>query len=137
MTRIKYDTNLMGYMSLFESLTGTKLKDCISNDILLFVVQENQIGKAIGKGGANVRKIESALRKKIKLVEFSPDAKQFIANMVYPLQVGNIEEKENIITVKGQDTKTRGLLIGRDSKNLIHLTSVVKRYFNVSEIKVV
>ena len=137
MTRIKYDTNLMGYMSLFESVTNTKLKDCISNDILLFVVQENQIGKAIGKGGANARKIESALRKKIKLVEFSPDVKQFIANMVYPLQTGNIEEKEGIITIMGQDTKTRGLLIGRDSKNLIHLTSVVKRYFNISKIKVV
>ena len=136
MTRIKYDSNLMGYISLFERVTNAKLKDCISNERLLFIVQENQIGKAIGKGGVNIKKIEGMLKKKARVVEFNPDVKQFVKNMVYPLQV-DVELEDGIITIKGKDTKTRGLLIGRDSKNLDHLASVVKRYFDVGEMRVV
>lgn len=127
----------MKYISIFESLTGTKLKDCILNDDLLFIVKENQIGKAIGKNGVNAKRIEGLLKKKIKIVEFNPDVKQFIKNMVYPLQVEEINEEGNIISIIGKDKKTKGLLIGRDSRNLIQLKNIIKRYFNIEDIKVV
>lgn len=137
MTKIKYTEDIMKYISLFESLTGTNLKDCILNDSLLFIVKENQIGKAIGKNGVNAKRIESLLKKKIKIVEFNPDVKQFIKNMVYPLQVEDIKEEDNIVSIMGRDKKTKGLLIGRDRKNLIQLKTITKRYFNIEDIKVV
>ena len=59
----------MRYISLFESLTGAKVKDCIVNDIVIFIVHENEMGKAIGKQGSNIKRIENILKKKIKLVE--------------------------------------------------------------------
>lgn len=137
MSKIKYTIELMKYMQLFENLTRAKLKDCIINDQLIFIVEENEIGKAIGKGGSNVRRLEGLFNKKIKIVEFSPDARQFIRNFVMPLQVNDINEENNIITIAGPDTKTRGLLIGRDRKNLETLKDIVGRYFKVDDIKVV
>ncbi len=137
MNKIKYDINLMKYMQLFESLTRAKLKDCIANEQLIFIVEENEIGKAIGKGGSNVKRLEGLLKKKIKIVEFNPDVKQFIRNFVMPLQVKDVNEENSVITIAGFDTKTRGLLIGRDRKNLENLKSIVKRYFEVEDIKVV
>ena len=127
----------MNYMKLFENITRAKLRDCISNEQLIFVVEENEIGKAIGKNGSNVRRLEGMLNKKIKIVEFSPDVKQFIRNFVMPLQVNDITEEGGVINIAGPDTKTKGLLIGRDRKNLDNLKKIVSRYFKVEDIKVV
>lgn len=138
MTKIKYDINIMKYMSMFEALTNSKLKDCIVNeDKIIFIVEENEIGKAIGKKGMNVRKIEGMLKKKIKIVEFNSNLLQFIKNFIYPLQLKEIKEEEKMITLIGSDLKTRGALIGREAKNLNNLKSIVKRYFDIEDIKVI
>jgi N utilization substance protein A len=123
-------------MTLFESLTNSKVKDCIVNERVLFVVEPNEIGKAIGKNGSNVRRLEGLLKKKVKIVEFNPEVSQFVQNMLYPLQT-KVEEADNIVTITGPDTKTKGLIIGRDAKNLNFLKDVVGRYFDISDIKVV
>ena len=137
MSKIKYDIHLMNYMKLFENLTRARLKDCIDNEHLIFIVEENEIGKAIGKGGSNIRRLEELFKKKIKVAEFSPDVRQFIRNFVMPLQVDEIRDENSIITISGPDTKTKGLLIGRDRKNINYLKEVVGRYFKVEDIRVV
>ena len=138
MSRIKYDIDLMKFMSLFETITQARVKDCILNeDQLIFIVDENDIGKAVGRNGVNVKKISGILKKQIRVIEFSPDVLQFVKNFVYPLQVKEISNENGLITIVGPDTKTKGILIGRDSKNLNTLKSVVKRYFSVESIKVV
>ena len=137
MSKIKYDSDLMKLMIIFESMTGSKVKDCIANDKMTFVIEENQMGKAIGKNGANIKRVEAALRKKIKLVEFSNDVLQFVKNTIHPIEVNKIEQNEGIITIYGKDTSTKAMLIGREKQNLNHLSDIVKRYFDVKEIKVV
>ena len=137
MSKIKYDFNLMNYIKLFEDLTRAKLKDCISNEQLIFVVEEGEIGRAIGKNGSNVKRLEGILNKKIKIVEFSNDVKQFIRNFIMPLSVKDVNEENSIISIVGPDTKTKGLLIGRESKNLNNLKSVVGRYFKIEDIRIV
>jgi len=136
MSKIKYDINLMKYMQLFENLTRAKLKDCIASEQLIFIVEENEIGKAIGKKGSNVKRLEGLLNKKIKIVEFNPNIRQFIRNYILPLQVKEITEENGIITIVGPDTKTKGLLIGRERKNLDNLKDIVQRYFKIEDIKV-
>ncbi len=137
MIKIKYDMDLMKYMSLFETLTQAKLKDCILGERLLFIVEEGQMGKAIGKKGVNVKKIEGVLKKKIRLVEYSSDVLQFVRNLVYPLNVNEVKREEDCVVIAAPDTNTRSLLIGRDRNNLNELKTIVKRYFDVEDIKVV
>ena len=66
MTKIKYDMSLMKFISVFETLTRTNAKDCYENKngYLVFVVGPGQAGKAIGKNAANVKRLESMLKKK-------------------------------------------------------------------------
>lgn len=135
-TKIKYDSEIMKLMTLFESMTGAKLKDCILNERLLFIVEENEIGKAIGKKGSNIKRLETMLNKRIKVVEFSSDVLQFIKNMLYPLQTSGIENKDDVIEIRS-DTKTKSLIIGRNQQNLKNLISIVKRFFDIQEIRVV
>jgi len=134
--RIKYDSDLMKLITLFESMTGAKVRDCIANEKLIFVIGENEMGRAIGRNGANIKKMESMLKKKIKLVEFSNDVIQFVKNAIYPAEAAGIRNENEIITIKGKDTSSKAMLIGRERQNLNHLNGLVKRYFNIKEIRV-
>jgi|SRR3989338_2363767 len=137
MNKIKYSQDLMKFMSIFDTITQTKLKDCIEYGYLVFIVQENQIAKAIGKNGNNVRQLQNILKKKVKIVEFNPDPVIFTRNLITPLKAKDIKIDGNVIIIEGNDTKTKGLLIGRNAKNLREYEAIVKRYFPIEEIKVV
>ena len=59
MNKIKFDSDLMKLITLFESMSGAKVKDCIANEKLIFVVEENEMGKAIGRSGVNIKRIRN------------------------------------------------------------------------------
>ena len=136
MTRIKYDANILKYMSLFESISGAKLKDCIADDNLMFIVEEGELGKAIGKKAANVRMLENVLKKKIRIIEFNPDVSNFIKNLIYPINARDVNQEGGIVTIAVDGVESKSRLIGRDRRNLNNIKSIVKRYFDVEEIKV-
>ena len=136
--KIVYDIDAMKFMSLFENITRAKLKDCIiKENMVLFIVQPNEISKAIGSKGANVKKLERILNKRVKIVEFASEPVNFIKNLIHPLQVKEITEEDGVYTLTPVDLKTRGMLIGRNASNLRAFEEVVKRYFPVQEMKVV
>ena len=127
-------------MSLFESVTRTRLKDCFidNNQVQTFIVVQGDIGKAIGKSASNVKKLEQMLNRKIKIVEFNPDMIGFIKNLIYPTQPRNIMEEAGIVTIESPDSKSRGLLIGRNASNLRNYEAIAKKYYSkLKEIKVV
>ena len=127
----------MKLITLFESITGAKVKDCIADEKLIFIIEENEMGKAIGKNGINIKRMENMLKKKIKLVEFSSDVLQFVKNMIYPVEISDINQEDGILTIHGKDTSSKAMLIGRERQNINHLNGIVKRYFDVKEIEVV
>lgn len=137
LSKIKYDSNLIKLIALFESETGAKVKDCIANGRLIFIMEGAEMGKAIGRNGSNVKKMERKLNKKIKLVEFNNDVLQFIRNLLYPIEALDINLNNGIVTMRGKDTNTKAMLIGRERQNINALTNIVKRYFNVKEVRVV
>ena len=128
----------MKFISMFESMTHASVKDCIDQGgKLVFIVKEGDIGKAIGKGGANIKRLEKSLNKKIKIVEYSEELLRFVQNVVAPCKVSDISEEENIVTITPADNKNRELLIGRSAVNLRGFEAIVQRYFEVKEIKVI
>ncbi len=137
MNRIKYNSDIIKLITLFESMTGAKVKDCISDDKLIFIIEENEMGKAIGKNGANIKRIEKVLKRKIKLAEFSNDVAQFIRNMTYPAEITEIKQEDGALIIQGKDVNSRAMLIGRERQNLNNLAEIVRRYFDIKEIKVV
>ncbi len=136
--KIKYDAELLNLMSLFEKITGASLKDCFFNrDKIVFVVQPGEMGRALGKQKSNIERVEKALNRKIKIVEFSPDKLTFIRNLMFPLKILDMSEDEGIVTIKGPDMKTKGLMIGARAQNLRNYEEIVRKYFALKEIKVV
>lgn len=136
---IKYDLETLKLMPFFERLTRAKLKDCFedSNNFLLFVVNPGEISKALGKNASTVNKLKEKLpNRKIKIVEYNKDLIKFIKNLLLPYKVSSITLNDDIVTIKSDDTTVKGLLIGRNGKNLRNYESIVNRYFKIKEIKV-
>ncbi len=136
--KIKYDINLMHYMSTFSAITGTDAKDAFTDDfgLLVFVVKENDIGKALGKHGSRARMLEKALNRKIKILEFNPELQTFIKNLVQPVQLADIQVEGKKVLLTAADSRGRGMLIGRSAQNLRNFEKAAKRYFDIEEIKV-
>lgn len=138
MIKKKFDVNLMKTISLFENITRASVKDCIEQEgRIIFIVNQNEMAKAIGPKGANIRKLENLLKKKIKIVEYSEDVVEFVKNIVAPVKTGDVVLEDDVITITPADSMSRGLLIGRSAVNLRGFESIVKRHFPIKEIKVV
>jgi N utilization substance protein A len=137
MNKIRYDINIIKYISLFETLVRVNVKDCIDTNPLTFVVEQNYIGRAIGKNGVNVKRLERMFNRKIKILEFNPEVLQFVKNVISPLKGDELSKKDNTIIINVKDNTTKALLIGRESQNLIKTTEIIKRYFEIDDIKIV
>ena len=136
--KIKFDVELMKFISLFEKITHTNAKDCFKqNNKIIFIVNEGLAGKAIGKGGSNIKVLEKMLLKKVRIVEYNDDLVEFVKNIIHPLQAKEIREEDGTVTITPIDSTTRGYLIGREAVNLRNFEDIVKRYFEIKEIRVV
>ncbi|MFP4524156.1 MAG: NusA-like transcription termination signal-binding factor [Candidatus Woesearchaeota archaeon] len=135
----KVDMEALRLISLFEKVTSANVKDYVMfKGKPTFIVEEGQLWKALGKNRANLLKLERLLDQRIKIVEYKSDKLQFIANLLYPLKIVDMEEDENgVVTIKGPDTKTKGLMIGAKAQNLRALEGVVRMYFDCEEIKII
>jgi len=136
---IVYDVKAIQIRALFESITRTTLKDCFENqDKMLFIVMPGQIRKAIGKDKSNIKRVEAKIGQKIKIIEYSSNVLDFVLKVIFPLKVNDISFDDGIVTIKGQDMKTNGLIIGSRAQNLRNTESIVQKYYpEVKEIKVV
>ena len=132
---------LMKLMSMFEAVTRVSLKDCFvdeTNNALTFIVPEGTIGKALGKKAVNVKNLEARLKRHVKVAEYNSDVKSFIKSLLFPLAVNDISEiDEGVYQIEPADSKTRGMIIGRSAVNLRNLEKIIRRFFDIKEIKVV
>jgi len=140
---IKFTSKEMRYISLFESITGANVKDCIVNEEqsrVIFVVKEGEIGMAIGRGGRNIHTLERMTGKKQEIIEYSERPAQFIKNALKPAMVKEVRitERPNgktmaVVTVNPRD---KGVAIGKNGKNAERLRFLAKRYFQIESISI-
>ena len=132
-----YDKRIIDYINLFENITRSSVRDCFfQNDILVFVVTEGQASKAIGKNGRNVIKFARLINKRLKVIEYHSDPLKFMRNLIAPIKPKYIKLEDKTLEVFVENTKDKGLLIGRDKRNLENFKKVMKSYFKVENIKI-
>jgi len=123
-------------INLFENITGAKVKDCINDEGLTFIIEEGNIKRALGRDNANIKRLESLLKKNIKLIAYSKDVIKFVTNLIYPIKPDNIDLKDDIIYITINDAKLKGRVYGRGRERLKKLELIIKKYFNIKEIRI-
>ena len=134
---MKLTTDTIETINLFESLTGAKVKDCISeNGKIIFLVEEGNVRRALGKDNSNLIRISNMLKKDISIISFSNDICKFVSNLIYPNRADEIILDDDVIIIKVSDSITKGKIYGRSRENLKRINSIVKNYFKIKEIRV-
>jgi len=130
----------MKYISLFEGVTGTTVKDCIeTDDKLVFVVKEGDASKAIGKGGEGANRLRDMLKKNIQIVEFADNAEAFLKNIFrsYGPEKVVVETRGKVIHATiTVDPKLKGKAIGKAGSNLRLAREIISRHYNIQSVSV-
>jgi N utilization substance protein A len=131
----------MAMIARFEQITGAAAIDVVRDDEgerIIIVVREKQLGKAIGKGGVNVRAASDAFGRVIDVVEIADTPEEFVKSALAPARVEAVKiiehrdgNKVASVTVKSED---RGIAIGRDGRNVARARILVKRHFDLDNV---
>ncbi|MFO1533997.1 MAG: NusA-like transcription termination signal-binding factor, partial [Thermoplasmatota archaeon] len=117
--------------ALFEQLTGARVKDVVEEDDRnTFLVEEGQVGKAIGKGALNLQRLREHLKKDIEIVGYAKDPQQFVANLFHRFNVESIEWEDrngDIIAHVKIPQEDRGKAIGKGGRNIQLVRQLAKR----------
>lgn len=135
---LSFDTETIRLITLFENLTGVRVKDCLvdkENNTIYFVIEEGMVGIAIGKNGSVVKNAERIIGKNIKIFEFSKDLKTFVKKLIPQANEIKIKNDGDLTTVEVKvDKKEKALVIGRDEKNLKILKQLFQRNHKVNDL---
>lgn len=135
---IKFDTETIRAISVFEELTNVEVRDCIINEEgAYFVVDEGKMGLAIGKQGKTIAKVQDKLDKKVSVYEYSRNVKDFIKNLV-PVDVDHVEVEDEgdrkVAKIRADDNRSR--IVGKGGKNIQIIKRFLKKEFDIEEIDV-
>ena len=132
----KLNLQTIGLMNLFNNLTGVTARDCFfDEDKLVFIVNEGDLGKVIGKKGSNIQRIKNVMKKEIRIIKYSEDVIKFVRNLIYPIEVQKIYKEDSVVFIEPENNKIKGQIYGRDRKNLEKINEILKKYFN-TELKI-
>jgi len=137
---IKLTSEELRYMSLFQDVTRVTARDCVideENNRIIFLVNQENMGIAIGKNGSNVKKLEKLIGKSIEIVGYSDNLEDLVRNLMAPAKVRSIKvvqsnsKKTIYINVDPQD---KGIAIGKGGRNVARAKLILKRYMDIDSV---
>ena len=129
--KFKLDRVILNYMHVLLDVTHARIKDCfLFNNIVYYIVEEGEGGKAIGLKGAFVKKVSTRINMPVKIVEFSRDPVRFINNFLLPIHVESVTLDDSVILIHDTDHMKKSKIFGREKSNLGLMNALVSRYYH-------
>ena len=129
-------------INAFDAVVNVNARDCyVDGNTVTFLVNEHDLGQAIGKQGANVRRMRQRIGKNVEIIPYASDAPTFLkkALKVYKVEVQEIKEREeagkNSLTLK-LDPENREKVL-RNMNRLKRLKAIIKKNFDIENVKLV
>ncbi len=140
MADIVIDNKIMGYMQLFERLTGIEAQECLENeDMILFIVGERKLSKLFKFRPDSIGDLKNRTNKRIVIAEYSRDILGFTRNLFFRFGVKeiNINWREGNISIQvGLNTSDIGKVIGKEGRNVKLFRETLSRNFNVKSVTI-
>ena len=144
MPEIKLSSDQLGLISLFQNMSGATVRDCIVDDKggrMIFIVNNGQMGLAIGKKGATIQSIERVIKKPVEVVEWSDDPAEMVRNALDPRAIQEVRLTDKLDGSKSMtvvvDPRRKGAVLGRGGKNAEKVRLIAKKYFNITNVQII
>jgi len=125
----------LGIINLFASICGVMPTDMVKDGKnYVFLVDPMFLGKAIGKEGANIKRLRARLGGNVMIAKDASTEEDFLRGYLNNVQILDIERREApgqvalFITVPDVQ---RGIAIGKEGMRIKALKAVMKRKFGV------
>lgn len=141
MILLKISMEEIQLINALYSVSNVQAKHCmVEGNTVTFLVEEQAIGKAIGRQGANIKKLGGKLNKSVEILPFATEGKEFTSKALkmYKIMVEEMEVKEehgkkNIHLRLDMDNKAK---LMRNLGRLKRLKQILKNDFEIESIKV-
>lgn len=126
-------------INALQNFSGVTARDCIINSKnILFVVNERDIGNAIGKKGEKIKKLKKKLRKNIEIYGFTEKPENFIKNSLREIKINKITEKNESgkkTFYLNLDSENKRKILTQTNK-LKKIKELMKRNYEIKDIKI-
>lgn len=139
--QIKLTPEEFRYMALLHELTGVHVRDCIldeENNRIIFLVNPDEVGRAVGPRGLYVQKLRRLLGKNIEIVGFSDDLEEQVRYALAPARIKEVRitnrpggKKIVYVSVEPSD---KGMAIGKGGKNVARARIILRRYHGIDTV---
>jgi len=137
MSGTKLDFQAIQYLNLFSRITGTRASNCFNySNFIIFEVPPFMMSKTIGENGANVKRLEGVIKKRIKVIAKTQDISEFIQSLIYPIKFKKITIENNEVIIFAQQ-QSKAMLIGRGSLKFEELKDILKIKFDVKKLRII
>jgi len=128
-------------IALAEDVADVTVRDCVfddDHDRVVFVVAAGEIGKAIGRDGRTVDRIEERIGRDVTLVEDAPTPEDFVANTLAPAAVHAVTIEDGAdgpVAHAEVDERDIGTAIGTDGRRIELARELAARHFDLDDIE--
>ena len=136
----RIDLEELRYISLLQDLTGAMVYRALHDEDgnrIIYLVDKNDVGKAIGKDGRNVKNLSKLIGKSVEVVEYSESLEGLVRNLMNGATVLRVDivEKDGMkaVYVKVKDDE-KGKAIGKDGRNVRRARLVLNKLYNVDKV---
>ncbi len=121
------------FINEFQSVTGVTAKDCINDGkTVSFLVEDEKMGKAIGKNANNIKQLAKKLNKTIEIIGFFENAETFLQKAFNKYDT-KIEIKNEKVVIQTDAEAKMNIL--RNKKRFERIKNFTNRNYNIEEIR--
>lgn len=139
MMSITFDTDAIRKINVFEEVTGVEVQDCIINDDSAhFVVPEEKVGMAVGKGGSTIQKVQDNLDMEVRVYGYADNIEAFVDNLV-PADIDGVDvqqEGDSETAIIRVDSGEKSKVVGRGGETIKIVERFLQKEFDVDEVRV-
>jgi len=131
---MKLEREEIFFINALDEATGVIAKDClVSQRMITFLVKNDEMGKTIGAKGQKIKSLSKKLNRRVEIIGFYEDPKEFFAKAMPDIEVKEVEKKNNSLVLKVNSTDKRKIL--NETGKFKRIKRLAERNYSIGSVK--
>ncbi len=127
------------FMNLLDAILHVSARDCfVDGDNVVFLVNEKDMYRAIGKGGSAVELLTKRIGKRVELFEYTQEPEKFFQKAFFRAKIEKVgikDLKEKKIAIISVDATNKKIIL-QNMRRLKRVKDIAKRNYGIEEVRI-